>query len=282
MAGNAVDLVVGRHDSPRTRLTDRLCGGQVNLPQLSGPDSGGAGVQAAGGFPLRAEMLGHHRHALALNAPDDGPGKAGRMEGILAVAFLTAAPAGIPQDVQRGDQREIHAQLPKLPPAHLPCLVKQLRLKGRPRRQIHRQQIAVQRLMAVRALAADQHGNPEAGMLHHEPLRQIIGADGVLSVQAVFPVPARPWIGPVQAVQRAQSAEAQHFFLEGFVQRQPFSLPADALKAVQPLVQLSRFFPGRQAGAQIVRPFFGRKLRVLKGKHKKPSYFSISAASGPR
>ena len=112
--------------------------------------------------------------------------------------------------------------------------------------------------------------------------RVLRGADGVLSVQAVFPVPARPWIGPVQAVQRAQSAEAQHFFLEGFVQRQPFSLPADALKAVQPLVQLSRFFPGRQAGAQIVRPFFGRKLRVLKGKHKKPSYFSISAASGPR
>lgn len=119
-------------------------------------------------------------------------------------------------------------------------------------------------------------------MFYHKTLGQIVGAHGVFAVQAVFPLPSRPWIGPVQAVQRAQSAEVQHFVPKGFVQRQPLPLPANALKPVQPLVQLACFFPGRQAGAQIVRPFFGRKLRVLKGKHKKPSYFSISAASGPR
>lgn len=69
-------------------------------------------------------------------------------------------------------------------------------------------------------------------MLHHEPLGQIVGADGVFPIQAVFPGAARPWVGPVQAVKRAQAAEMQHFFLKGFVQCQLLSLPADAPKAV--------------------------------------------------
>ena len=232
VAWHAVDLIIGGHYARYARPAGCSGGGQVNFPQFPRTDTGRAGVQSAGGLPLRAEMLGHYRHALTLNAPDDGTGKLRCMERILTVAFLTAAPAGIPQDIQHGHQRQVHAQFPKLPPADLSCLIKKLRLKGSPCRQIHRQQIAVQRLMAVGTFAADQHGNAEPGMLHHEPLGQIVGADGVFPIQAVFPGAARPWVGPVQAVKRAQAAEMQHFFLKGFVQCQLLSLPADAPKAV--------------------------------------------------
>ena len=109
MAVNTVDFIVGCHKGRCPRIHAGLHRGQVDLPKLPFTNSGRTGVDTAGGFPLGAHMLGNHIHALTLDAPNCSRCHPGGKVGIFAEALLTSAPAGIPEYIQRRNQRQIDA-----------------------------------------------------------------------------------------------------------------------------------------------------------------------------
>ena len=129
-------------------------------------------------------MLGHHIHPLTLNPPDSRLGHTGGQDRILAEALLTASPTGVPEDVQRGHQSQVHPHLPQLLPGNFGGSLQGSRGKGGSRCQIHRQQVAVQGLVAVGALGAHEDRNPQAGMLQHIPLDLIAGLGSQRPIQA--------------------------------------------------------------------------------------------------
>ena len=258
MAVDSIDLVVGGHDPFHPSFTAGLHGGQVNLPQFPRADAGGAGVDAPGGLPLGAEVLGHHRHPGPLAAGHRRLGLPGAQHRVLPVALLAAAPPGIPQHVQHGDQGVVHPQLPQLFAADAVGLLGEGRVPGGAHPQIHRQQIPVQGLMAVGTLCAQQQGNAPPGVLQHILLGQVVGPLHVHPVEPVVKLFLGPRIRPVQAVQNPQAPVLFHLFLKFCGKPDLFSLPDIGPKAVEPLVHLAHFFPQAQAGQQVFRPLSGR------------------------
>ena len=254
MAVHAVDLVVGRHEGGGSRFHAGPHGGQVDLPQLPGADPGRAGVDAAGGLPLGAQVLGGHVHPLAPVSPDHRSREGRGQHRVLPEALLAAAPPGVPEDVQNGDQCQVHAHVPQLPGANLCGLLQQHRGPGGRRGQAHRQQIAVQGLMPVGTFAGHQRRDAQAGVLHQIPLDHVPGPWGQGAVQPRAEVPLGPRVRPVQAVQRADAAIAVRLPVKFLRQPDVLPLPFIAGEAVQPLGQLACFFPQGHAAQQVRRP----------------------------
>ena len=263
MAIDPVNFVVGRHETGYTGLHTGPDRGQVDLPQLPGADPSGAGVDAAGGLSLGAQVLGHHVHAPALDPPHGRLGHAGGQYRVLPKALLTAAPAGIPEDVQHRHQGQVHPHLPQLLPSHSGCRLQQGGGEGGPRRQIHRQQIAIQRLVSVGALGAHQDRNAQAGMLQHIALDLIPGLGSQDAIQAGGKILPRPGVRPVQAIQRPQAAIPLHLLLEFLLQHNLLAPALVSMKAVKPLGQLAHLLPEGHTGKQIQRPLPGGKPLVL-------------------
>ena len=234
----------------------------MDLPQLPLPDPGGGGVDAPGGFPLGAEVLDAHVHPLAPDAPDHGGGEGGRQQRVLPEALLAPAPPGVPQDIQGGRQSQVHPHLPQLPPADRGGLLQQLRGPAGPGGQVHRQQVSVQALVSVGALAGHQYGDAQAGVVQDVPLDLVPGPGGQDAVQPRGKVLPGPGIRPVQAVQGPQPAVPLRLPAEFLRQDDLLPPPLIAGEAVQPLGQLSRLLPQGHAAQQIGGPVPGRRLRV--------------------
>ena len=262
VAVHAVDLVVGRHKGGGSRLHAGTHGGQVDLPQLPGANPGRAGVDAARGLPLGAQMLGGHVYLLAPVSPDYRSREGRGQHRVLSEALLTAAPPGIPEDVQGGDQGQIHPHGPQLPGADLCRLLQQRRGPGGRRGQVHRQQAAVQSLMAVGTFGGHQRRDAQAGVFHQIPLDHVPGAGSQRPVQSRIEVPSGPWVRPVQAVQRADAAVPVRLPVKLLRQPDIPALPLIAGEAVQPLGQLSRLLPQGHAAQQVRRPLLRREMDV--------------------
>ena len=106
--GHVVDCVVGAHEGVGVALDDGGAeGGEIGVPQIvrGGID---VGLVARGfGSAVDGVVLGGGDGAevfrvVALDALDEGGAEAGGEEGIFAVGFLAAAPAGIAKDVDVG------------------------------------------------------------------------------------------------------------------------------------------------------------------------------------
>ena len=270
VAEHAVDFVIRRHKGRRPCLYAGLHRREMNFPQLVRADPGRAGIDAAGGLALGAQVLGHHVDALAFHTPDRRPGHLGRQIGVLAEAFLTPAPAGVPEHIQRGYQRQVQTETAKLGAADLLRLLQKFRGEGAAGGQIHRQQIAVQRLMAVGAFCAQQRRNAEAGMVDDVFLNRVADLHRFHAGNAAFKVPTGPGVRPVQPVQGAHAAVAVHLVGKFPGKRQLSIPPLVGVKAVEPLIQLAHLFPQRHAGKQVLRPLFRRKCRIAVCFHSIP------------
>ena len=168
----------------------------------------------------------------------------------------------------------MHPQLLQLLPADAVGLLGQRRVPGGAHPQVHRQQVAVQGLMAVGALGAHQHGDAEPGVLHHIPLHLVVGLFHVPAVQPVGEVLLRPGVRPVQAVQHPQPAVALHLGGELRGQGDLLPLPGVRGKPVQPLVHLPHLFPQAQPGQQVFRPLPGA-FRLILEQHTQSSLSQI-------
>ena len=254
MAVHPVDLVVGGHEGGDALLHTGLYRGQVDLPQLPPADPGGAGVDPAGGLPLGAQMLGHHVHPRPLDAPDRRTGHLGGQIGVLPEALLAPAPPGVPEHVQHGHQGQVHAHVPELLSADLGGCLQQRRVEGAGRRQVHRQQAAVQGLVAVGALGGEQHRDAQPGVLQHIPLDIVPGPDRQGAVQAGVEVLPGPGVRPVEAVEGPQTAVAGHLVLKLLGKGDILPLPAVDAEPVEPLGELPHLLPQRHAAQQVLRP----------------------------
>ena len=194
MARHTIDLVICCHHTRRARFHGLLHRGQMNFAQLALADARCTGVYAAGRFALCAEVLRNDLQTGARTALHRRSSVLTAEIRIFAVALFASAPARVTQNVQHGNERKIHAHFFLLLANDLKTLFNELRVPRRAHAEVHRQQIAVERLVAVRALAAHQHRNAEAGVLQHIALRQIIGADCVHAGQARCIILVRPRI----------------------------------------------------------------------------------------
>ncbi|MNL58369.1 hypothetical protein D3C87_1819990 [compost metagenome] len=96
------------------------------------------------------------------------------------------------QNIQRRQQSNLRAAAAQLQGHPAVGLLHQLRIPGRPDRQIHRQQRTVQRLMAVRTLLAEQHGDTQPRVLPHITLHFVRSGRAVCSRNAIAVIDAGP------------------------------------------------------------------------------------------
>ena len=274
MAVNTVDLVISRHEAADPGLHAGLHRGQVNFPQLPSTNPGSGGIDTAGGLTLTAHMLGGDIHAHALDGLHHGAAHAAGEIRVFAEALLAAAPTGIPQHIQAGYQGKVDAHFLQLLSCHLGSFAQQFRIKGSTCRQVHRQQIAVQGLVAVGAFGAKQGGDAQAGMLDDVFLDLVGGLGGQHTVQTGFKGLGRPGVCPVQAVQGAQAGIVFHLVLEFVGEDDVLPFPDEAGKAVEPLGQLAHLLPESHPGKQVGHALLYAKIGILIRVHRIPPFIS--------
>ena len=240
----------------------------MNFPQLPGADPGGTGVNAPGGLPLGAQVLGDNGHALAADALHHGCGHLPGKVGVLAEAFFTPAPPGVPEHIQGGDQGQVDAHGGKLSAADLGGFPYQLRAEGGSRCQIDGEKPAVQGLMAVGTFGAQEHRDPQPGVGNDIFLHLIRGPGGKHAVQAGFEGAPGPGVRPVQAVQGTQAGVSGNLLPEFIGEGDRITLPGKAPEAIEPLAQLADLFLQGHPGKQILRPHFRGKGWILIGIHR--------------
>ncbi len=161
---DAVHGVVGAHDPAGAAFLDTGAEGlQVHFPEFPPGGDGGEGIMPA--FPVIVHKMlgGGHDAALfqGLHVSDAHPGI---QQHILAVAFLSAAPALVPRDV---DDRGIdlpHAHGAQFPGHGLSHLVVQVLIEGRAHGDALREAGRAPPLGAVQRLTMLQHrDSPAAG-----------------------------------------------------------------------------------------------------------------------
>ena len=117
--GEAVDLVVGRHDGADARLVDDGAERRRNdVAQVTRTHGGPAPVEATVGRAVAQKVLGGGDDALCLHAPHVGDAHAAGQLGIFAVGLLEPAPAGVTGDVEDRRQRQSSADSPELATDH--------------------------------------------------------------------------------------------------------------------------------------------------------------------
>ena len=239
-----------------------------------GADPGRAGIDAAGGLPLAAQMLGGDLHPLALDAGDHRPRHLGGKIGILPEAFLAAAPPGIPQHVQSGHQGQVNAHRFQLFAADLRRGFQQLRAEAAAHGQVDGEQIAVQGLVTVGTFGAEQNRNAQPGVVEDVFLHKVGSPGRERPGKAGVEVLPRPGIRPVEAVEGSQAGVPLHLLTEFLCQLQLRAVPFKAGKAVEPLVQLAHLLPQRHPPQQILRPLLRGQSGILIWIHRIPPFLN--------
>ncbi|MNN87689.1 hypothetical protein D3C81_2052780 [compost metagenome] len=96
------------------------------------------------------------------------------------------------ENIERGQESDVGAAAAQLQRHPAAGRLHQLRIPGRTDSQIHRKQRAVQRLMAVRTLLAEQHRNAQPCMFPHITLHLVRGSGTVRSRNAIAVINAGP------------------------------------------------------------------------------------------
>ena len=111
MTIHPINFIVSRHNSLDAFIAAGFHHRKMNFPQFTRTNTSRTGINAPGGLPLRAEMLGHNRYALFPASPYNSTGHLCGKIGILPKAFFAASPTGIAQHIQHGNQRIINPQI---------------------------------------------------------------------------------------------------------------------------------------------------------------------------
>ena len=185
-AGRPVHRVVGGHDAQRARLLDgRPEGRKTHLPQHSFGQFDGGAVPASVAHEVGGEMLEGAGDALALHPFHVGHGLAGDEVRIFAVGFLRASATNVARDVDRGGEDLAHTSRPRFAPDHDSHASHQAWIPHRGEAGGLRERGGTDGGETVQGFVMDEDGDPEPGVLLHEPLNGVDDPGGVAGFQVV-------------------------------------------------------------------------------------------------
>lgn len=261
-AGQAVELVVRGHHSGRPGPYPRQRGLQVDLVQFPGAQFGRRAVAAADRRALAREVLEDDRRPVRrdpltrcpLRAAHQRLGEPCRQVGVLTEALLRPPPARIADQVERRHQRHVAAPRPQLGGGRGDGLLVEPRVPGGSDGQVHRQQGAVQRLVAVRHLLDHEDRHAQPGVLDHVALDGVGDARPLRRADARLGGHPRPGVRALQAVQRAHPAERGDLGAERLGEPVPAGGPLVGVPAVHPLVDLPHLLGEGHPCEQVAHP----------------------------
>ena len=174
--GDAVDLVVARHDAGDRRLAHhRLDRREEDLAQHVHRVVAGRGVASPLGRAVRGEVLGGRRDvrgvdrrvgaAASLKAAHRRDAHAADQIGVLAVGLFDAPPARVARDVDHRRQHVLHAARARLARGDGEDLLDQVGIEGRRQRDRLREAGGRRDREPVQRLFVHQRRNAEAGLL---------------------------------------------------------------------------------------------------------------------